>query len=68
LRPFSTLPWNHTNVKLRRIWPHIHSFPAFNPAGPPRLCSPSSENKSLLSVNVNPKIVTKASQNGSRRQ
>jgi hypothetical protein len=62
LRPFSTLPWNHTNVKPRTTYPLIRSFPAFNPANPPRLSSPSSETKSPHSTNL--KVATTDSQNG----
>jgi hypothetical protein len=51
LYPFSTPLWSLTNVKPRRTWPPIRSFPAFNPANPPRLSSPSLEIKSPHSTN-----------------
>jgi hypothetical protein len=62
LRPFSTLPSNHTNVKPRATYPLIPSFPAFNPANPPRLSSPSLETKSPQTTNL--KVPTTGSQNG----
>ena len=63
---FSTLHWNPTNGRQRRIWPRIRSFPSFNPAIPPRQSSPSFEIKSPHSAN--PKMVTMDSQNGSPRR